>query len=360
MRRATLLLLALVCTLGIHACFVKLDGAACTGDDNCPSGVQYCGRDNLCHMGATPVDLACERILKSLADKVATCRISDGEALQRVIDANRLCRAQVSSVDAGRQAYDAKALPACLARIQTRACSDLTDLTVTGLLAGCSAFAPQVESGGSCRNSLDCTAGFYCNTSAQCPGQCVALIQAEVPCDPAGAGCKPNTTCFGGTCRAPLPADAGCNSLFTPPCAQGLGCVSGLCAPQVGADGGCTVLGTECQPQMACTGSGFSGRSCQPAKALGAACNPGQSECGYFLWCNAASSQCERWARYHEPCGFINGEFVGCLDGRCASSLCEAFFVPGEKCSSNSDCGPAARCAQINSTTSVCRSIYCE
>jgi len=358
MRRPALFLLMLVGTLGAFACFVKLEGAACFGDDNCPT-VQYCGRDSTCHQGPVPVDLACERVVRALATRVAACRSGDPDAYAAFVGASRLCASVVSSVDAGREAFDPKTLTACLSSVSTRPCEQFTDFTASGLVRLCSALVPEVEQASPCRNSLDCKPGFYCNTSVQCPGQCAPLLADGAPCDPAGAGCADGTTCFGGTCRAPLPADAGCN-VFTPPCGTGLGCISNVCAPKLGTDGGCTVLGTECQDRFSCVGSGFNGRTCQPAKDVGVACSPGLGECGPLLWCGGSPAKCQPWAHLHETCGFTNNELIGCLDGRCVNNRCEEFLAPGEQCSNNGECGPWGRCAPVGSNTSVCRLTFCE
>jgi hypothetical protein len=353
--RGTAVLLGVVLTLGAYACLVQLQGAPCEGDENCPRS-QYCSRDGGCLNGQTPIDLACERVTKALTSRVAECAGGEPGAYQLLVGTDRLCEAVGASVDGGREAYDASALADCTAALASRTCDSV--LAGGNPLAGCAALTPRVPEGGLCGNSLDCASG-YCDTSANCPGQCRHFIAAGAPCDPAGQGCQEGTTCFAGHCQPYGDAGVACN-LLTPACAPDLGCIAGQCGQKLTTDGGCTVLGSECAAGYSCVGQGFTGRTCQPARPLGAPCTPGQGECAPLLWCGGTPATCRLWAQHHEPCGLIGGELVGCLGGRCSGGICEDYLGTGEKCTGNGDCGPAGRCVQVGSNVSVCQPSYCD
>lgn len=355
---AWMLLLALA-VIGAFACLLRLEGAPCNDDDNCPNA-QYCGYDGGCVTRPIPLDLACQKILHTLAQRVAECRGGDPGAYELLVGEKQLCGTVLSGVDAGREVYDPAAVTDCRAALAQTSCDNLSQVDIRVLLSGCQVLTPQRHEGEGCSHSLDCVTTAYCDTSATCPGICRPLIPPGAACDPAGAGCEPGSVCFGKNCTALLSADAGCFPLLTPPCGPGLGCVSGHCAPQLTTDGGCTgLIGTECAPRYSCVGSGFSPHTCQPAKDAGDPCTPGLGECGPLLWCGGAPAACRPWAHRLESCGLINGELVGCLDGRCLNNTCDAYADAGEQCTLDSDCGPAGRCAPVADGGTACQAAYC-
>lgn len=288
----------------------------------------------------------------------------------------------------GRIVIDASAVQDCLARTRAASCLDEPP--------HCDLFRGTVASGGSCFESEECEAAFSCDTSASCPGTCVArvalglspgpgqecvksafvsqgvctaLVSANASCAGGLSCAEPNVCSASNVCAARPPA-RGLNEACLPvdACGQGLQCVNAVCVPrgdvnaacddarrckdglrcsaantcvvvQYGVAGApCAEDGDACQPGFFCSGS-----SCAPLRPNGGACTDTGFECAPDLFC--VQNVCTAPAALNAACG----PMIQCAEGL----FCEA----GGRCANLKAAGAA--CVEAQECAGTCQGLRC-
>ncbi len=368
-----------VMLLALAGCSVQVTDAPCQDDLQCPTG-QRCvpkaddPRDGTCVQGArTEENLldSCRLAMRTLAWKADQCfggmepngGTADSHLTQ--LDAESVCASVVASIQKGQQTFVPEQFGACLRRLRETPCGGLTldDLTRGNLLARCEALKPQAMEGGACGNNLDCQDG-WCDTSSGCPGVCKKYAPAGGSCD-GNVLCQPGSTCSLGVCRTYVGLNESCSwgKRCTPE--SDTACVDNLCVAR--KTSGTCKSADECATGYTCVrlspgeGGGDSKRECRPARGLDEPCQPGVSECGGLLYCDAKTSRCQLWRESGQSCGDVDksGEEALCLGSRCISVVfqlvCKAYVEFGQTCSSDGECGPTGACRNKACVTTWCR-----
>ena len=175
------------------------------------------------------------------------------------------------------------------------------------------------EEGGACAWAQQCKPGLTC-AGETCPGACeVDTSACQRDSCPAGQfcafdGCRPvaqrgeacefsdgmYNTCadglycrieFGqpaGVCGDPTPRDGACTDLSFFVCEDGDACISNTCQP-IRALGAACNTATDCGLDNFCDFT--NGNRCAPARAVGAACGQVWGECGFHADCDAGVCQ---------------------------------------------------------------------
>ncbi len=276
----------------------------------------------------------------------------------------------------GRVSFNSSAGQACLSGYQTQSCT----APFTG--AGCeTVLVGLVGANGSCFNSGDCQSALYCDTSATCPGRCVARVGL-------GQSTTDATTCvvgaglYNGVCTALVPVGQSCaptggstlaRTCVTPArcstaqvcvasvfqsvgqpcdvadllCGQRLQCVTGSCIGLVTPGGACDSV-RRCQMDLTCSAANV----CVGHGDVGASCTSG-SECKSALFCNKPTGQTTG------TCSALRTADQTCTAFECATGLfCTATSptTPGV-CKASQPAGAA--CTYSGSYNQCLSPLYC-
>lgn len=237
------------------------------------------------------------------------------------------------------------------------------------------------------RAQIDCVAGLKANGTATTPDDAVACGDAfaSSSCDAVVGGhveacwtkagtladgtvCSVDAQCAGKSCRkgdgatcgaCSTRAASGGSCTTDKDCAEPLDCIGGKCATR-GEVGAACSDDAPCLETLRCQ-SGV----CAKGLAAGAACTPGEDACDLLagLFCNPKTKVCAtvKLVAPGEPCGFIDGAFVGCSrSGSCKGATaatpgtCLAVAADGQPCDAEKgpDCLPPATCLNAVCTLS--------
>ena len=259
-------------------------------------------------------------------------------------------------VDLDQLVYDPQGTRACISAIGTLQCSpDFTALT-----AACvDSFSGRVSAGDGCTEHEACVGAMYCETQAQCPGQCAPRVALGQACSTTAA-CETGLTCVRGECVGPAGLGQACGGQG-PPCDEGLYCDgenggAGRCQTlnvQLGGQGAqCAIPnGPFCQDGLACIVqvSGLSARfTCQPRVGEGERCAPGLPDhCQAGLFCNGTDidgfppdieGRCRILPGEGQRCGDAPA-FKVCATGLvCDQGNCQSRGRLGDPCGQNETC----------------------
>jgi hypothetical protein len=343
-----------------------LGASACSGSDESGDGPAPIPLEDLAATAAPVYANLYLSCVGPLADEAT--RLWHGEDLatrmeRRLTDEYALLQ---NAVDAGRVAYHADLMPACVAAVGARACDQILDrniseceLAVEGTVAvagactsdwecegtnvckfedGCPGVCrPRGAAGTVCQRDDECSDGLICFVTVaqgQATGLCSAPSEASQPCEGnQSAGCRPDLFCAGAKNRAVPPVPGTCSSytdvfsgaagttcnLSDTLCASGLCCAVQTIAPLEG----------ECEPAVE------SGATCR--LAFPEQCPVGQY-CGEL---NGATLQgtCVALPGEGEACARLDGDDPLCAAYlRCDGGTCRAIQRLGGTCSSNALC----------------------
>ena len=282
------------------------------------------------------------------------------EALRRGNEMRSLAAPYQAAVVRGTATWDADLAGACLDAQRALPC-------FMGLLGAMDEHYPEcrrlaeglVAPGGACRFDPECSAG-WCDTSAGCPGVCVAYATAGGACDDS-IRCPPDQDCASGACRPLEPepfrrAGRGeaCGDFL--PCAFGLACAAGTstCVNAPGDGAAClTDDSLPCALGHVCDDDGLCHRVFLAA-AEGAACgNDIYTGCDPVadLQCDEATSRCVPMPGEGQACTARRecvAEFYCGTDGTCRRKATD-----GEPCSAV-DSGDACRSGYCDQRAGVC------
>ncbi|MDP2275462.1 MAG: hypothetical protein Q8K32_32240 [Archangium sp.] len=297
----------------------------------------------------------------------------------------------------GRIVLEAAEVQACLSRAASASC--LVEPPSCNILRGV------VSAGGACFESDECEAAFSCDTSAACPGTCVARVAigtrptASQECVKSAflhdGVCTAFSTgsCAGGlTCADPLVCSVSDVCVTAPPlravnercslvdqCGKGLQCVSDVCVARVAENGACGATrrckdGLRCSSANVCVvvnygGAGAScaeaGDGCRPGffcdsgtcaalRTSGGACTDTGAECSPELYCEA--NVCKAPAVVDQPC-VLGGPPMQCADGLyCdASGRCAQRKPANAQCIESEEC--LGFCQGLRCTVPPCRDL---
>jgi hypothetical protein len=234
-----------------------------------------CGTNQVCDAGACTDWLAtaegfCDTFLDAYGSRFVSCGYGDVAYLGEFVAKLKAgCAPLAEAVAAGRVAYDRALAVACMARFALLPCDG------TGFMdavRACEAATPGlIAVGGTCQApsravASDCVDGARCDSSATCPGVCVAPGTAYGPCEPSKlvSKCVDGHYCStvavvgppafpAGTCL-PLPTTVGarCDGDAGRRCGGGLACaydpkVPGYkCVGPAGPGDDCSLTGYGC------------------------------------------------------------------------------------------------------------------
>ena len=267
---------------------------------------------------------------------------------------------------AGRLAFSAADVGACLDSVRTIGCDELPR-AYDRLLGPCAkVLTGKAEAGSDCYSRMECGAGLVCTLGdGSCPGKCAkpnplaTVCEEKHPCaDDAfcvciDGACKKKGCVAGGKVGSP------CGHADDPPCEAKLYCPpvgarsANTCQPQIAAGGSCPSTDA-CKPPLRCAGLTSSKQPGQCKRALdnGAACTPGKLECGDSSACVGDAKKpprCLAWGATGAACGPTPlGEYYGCINGYCETigtaknGACRPYKKDGEPCDPNAPgaCGP--------------------
>lgn len=333
--------LALLCTgLLLAGCAVDLEGAPCEQDSNCPRA-QWCQLDGTCTSRTPTLAEACELVVEMATRKTASCYTGRVEGWREEIPSADLCAAIAASEAAGTLGFEptTAAIRQCKASLIDGACEALS---VPTALTDCELFPPASSVGQPCGTPYDCADG-WCEVSSTCPGTCRAFVEDDQACA-AGDRCRPGSVCASdGFCRPYGRLGDDCSAAR--PCDPYLALCSGNPGTCVARklSGGCSF--NECAPTYRCSPPLFGG-TCNPARAVGEPCTPGQYQCEALAHCSNVTNQCEPVSAVGGSCGLnFEGEIVlVCLGSRCDGNSCANHVAIGQACNNDTECGPLARC----------------
>lgn len=361
--RATWMLLG-VLWLG---CSVTLTPVPCQDDLHCLES-QHCGTEAVCVEGvrtAQMVGESCRAAIWSVAAHASECLGGSVEGFGRLLGPNDVCTSVESSVASGRQVFRPEEFGACLRKLRSKPCGELSldetnregerrlDAFAQGtLLKDCPAFEPQVATGGTCANTADCQGG-WCDITEGCSGMCRAYIPVSATCTSQDR-CEKGSSCSGGRCLLDVESDGRC--ILGVKCSSGSDthCENGRCIARR-TEGPC-VGDEQCSLRYRCARTqpplgNDSPKECRPVKALGEACEPGALDCAPLSYCDVGSRSCRPAPGSSAPCGWLgglSGEFVSCLESRCGNSGASIVCLPpapaGDICGESRECGPTRFC----------------
>lgn len=332
--------LTLACsTLLLSACVLELDGAPCEQDSNCPRA-QWCQLDGTCTSHTPTVAEACELVVEMATRKTASCYGGRVENWRQEIPSPAICEAIARGVAEETLTFTptTEAIRQCNASVLDRGCEALS---VPTALNNCDLFAAAAAAGSPCNTPYDCTDG-WCEVTSSCPGSCTAYIEDDQACV-AGDRCRPGSVCASdGFCRKyRLPGEACSSELPCDPYLANCNGNPGTCEPKR-LSGGCSL--TECAATYRCSPPLFGG-TCNPARAVGEPCTPGQYQCEALSHCSNVTNQCEPFSTVGDGCGLnFEGEISLCIASRCDGNSCSNFVAEGQACNNDGECGPMAHC----------------
>lgn len=297
----------------------------------------------------------------------------------------------------GRIELVAAEVERCLSRASAASCLEEP--------ASCDFLRGLVKAGGACFESDECEAGFSCDTSAACPGTCVARVAiGQRPT--ASQECVKSAFLNDGVCTALVAASGSCVGGLTcadqlvctasdvcaaPPllravnescsainqCGKGLQCVSSVCVPRVAESGACSATrrckdGLRCSSANVCVvvnygvagapcaenGDGcragfFCDRgTCSALRVSGGTCTDTGAECRPELYCEG--TVCKAPSMSNQPC-VVGGAPMQCADGLyCgASGVCAMRKPANAQCVESEEC--LGFCQGLRCTVPPCR-----
>ncbi|MFP2925448.1 hypothetical protein ACLESO_09545 [Pyxidicoccus sp. 3LG] len=310
-----------------------------------------------------------------------------------------------AALDEGRVRYDAEAAGQCVALLREGAC-DESPYSLPMQQRGieydprCRFLLGQVEEGGACQWSTECTDGTYCDALPwACGGVCkrgtvpepVVALDACAPgtiliggkcLTPGGAGapcgardgkalgvCGAGTYCdqaqgTHGTCQPVASEGASCHDYDGPQCGWSLYCRDGRCQKARGEGEACKAPGTgrfgtlECRDELFCDGDNGQPGTCRLRREAGAACR-NAFECGDEMNCAGSKPQEGVWG----TCQPAPRQGESCAERPCAVGLVCSFASMtcvspsrlGEPCAAPDECYFSGTCVD-----GVCRPIGAE
>lgn len=298
----------------------------------------------------------CTSVLDTRASRASACEGGPTDGW-RVVFAGEgpfaLCTEWQRGVAGQRIAFDATKTQACLDALKAASC----EVIVTGIEpTECfPAIAGKVDPGGACFVDVDCTNENTCDTSAKCPGTCIARTPENAACSETGGVCVTGTSCVGGKCVRNSAQNQSCGT-GEPTCQFDLVCLAptststtGTC--QTRATGGLCTSAAVCAPGFACAGS--NNPQCTTAKKAGEDCTVGSNECDILSSC--VGGKCQVFPSIGGACDpqGTRGEATECLQGFCdtTSGTCVALRKENETCQLNAQCESGqcsnARCSAV-------------
>lgn len=243
------------------------------------------------------------------------------------------------ALGAGTVSFDPVATDACHQRLAEDACAlplFFSSPSLPQALAACGALAGRVPVGGSCEASVECTDG-NCDTSATCPGVCVA----------ANPGTALGSLGEGEACTTVICLDlddVASDNERCEQCAEGLQCYQEVCRPEWQVGEACDST-SACRPQGWCdTEQGVcvrlsrEGETCQSLGFTAPAC-----EAGLFCYADSLDTgTCVPLGGEGDPCveDYHCPEPLRCLPNGPDSDLgtCGPPAALGSPCQENEDC----------------------
>jgi hypothetical protein len=323
----------------------------------------------------------CDAYLQAVSNKVVLCQGGSKTTFNAEIQSLDLCAGISAAFTLGKLSYSPMVGQACLSEIAATDCGTL--FSQHSPPADCrNALTGTVLAGDTCYPvplgiAQECAPGNRCVADTQCPGVCQPVGTLGSACGPdVGGGpvgqCDPSLVCsytYGGsgTCVAPPPdVQVGAACTFASQCdSQNVSLVcDGPGGPLSGSPtAGAPTNGT-CQTPQATgpcwqdsdcstyncvlSASGTTAGACAPPKVTGAACVPGQNQCGNGTYCGTAN-KCIDLPVIGQSCAGNAGEGTYCANGSCnpLTSLCVPYQVAGQVCG-----GTAGYCDGFNSQCS--------
>lgn len=243
--------------------------------------------------------------------------------------------------------------------LATAACGKLNTClgaaVVTGFYGDSTACATALAA--DCTNSATLAGSTFATSGAKCEAAYSAATCDDITgnlgaatFDACGKGslatataCITDVQCSTGFCKAKDPASSSKCGACADILAEGadckdscggasLVCVAGKCAKYVAIGAACGDLSAPCAGLAYCSGAGV----CTARVAKGAACDTKTQNCASGLFCGANGCEDLKNAKIGDPCGIVDGAYVGCSASRCkitgSSGVCEAFAAKGEAC----------------------------
>jgi hypothetical protein len=355
-------------------------GAGDSGHAGNDAGVGFdagCGTDG----GRVPALTACTEMLAAEQQRLSECLGTDVSFWQVALPAGTICGVEMTSFDAGRQAYHPDRLDCCLANLSTAPCKPFVLKFLDEEHYFCDdVFVGEVASlNGGCSLSQDCVEGL-CGTSS-CPGICFPFADAGTACGTNLnlVACDPGLECISKVCQpwgepgnpCGSPADPDCDSLNAYCADAGSGSTE-QCASRSSSNA-CFGVGyenVECPLGFNCMRTSFSAPgSCVLPLASGQPCRAvGQCELGTYCAPNATDAGvCVPGPGAGQPCGYTGRDIVlDCVGSYCvllsdggATGTCTAYQQTGAPCSEVLQCGPFDYCACAPDGGCGCQSAIC-
>jgi hypothetical protein len=201
-----------------------------------------------------------------------------------------------------------------------------------------------VAASGACHIDGECSGG-WCDSSASCPGTCVAYVARDGACNAMTAPCAPADECDPATsrCVAAVPETLAargqaCNVEIGPACAYDLYCdAAGTCQPGRGESESCATAPSSCGAGLYCLESDGSCHAPVLATALGAQCGD-----AILTMCDPLESlYCDEGGH----CATLPGDGAACVNllmcapgNYCASGTCHAKVPIGGACEGDNYC----------------------
>jgi hypothetical protein len=262
----------------------------CLGACGISSGIEAPATESAASTSAVDTAAAgCEKIVEAIYRRRIGCIFGPGATPLPISD---LYMAECSSfgraVAAGRVAFDASSLDACVADIDASGCN--ADPSWTFDPQGPCAKAIVRADAGVCETTWECGAGAFCTSE--------------------NVFCSSSATC------APRPG-------LGAPCGEHFSCAYGLaCAEAAGA--------ITCEPPRTTPRI--------PSTPIGGACGGPTTRCEPAARCTDGT--CVRKADVGEPCTAEQE----CLTNRCAAGVCARHAQSGEPCAATTDCAELLGC----------------
>lgn len=265
----------------------------------------------------------------------------------------------------------------------------------------CKAALSGLKTSGSCKSTIECAAGLYCDTSSSCPGTCQPYLKESSPCATT-TQCDAGLTCFVpkdleagaadsgaslGTCKPYTKVGNECQEGKEPECAPGAICAgtgswfqkkcfaaASLFTAPLGLS--CYGNGLYCQPGLACEFQGWpfwSAASCvkdtlNHAADGGSGCRIAIPDgCGQGAYCTAppwAEGQCVGLPTKTQQCAKDTAQGLGlvppCLPPLiCVNGTCQDAVRLGNGCGSHAQC-VSGYCKGADAGSGVCAPPACE
>ncbi len=246
----------------------------------------------------------CTSVATAVCNKIETCsqllmKLSYGDVQTCVTRVSMSCTAGTSAPGAS---VSSSQFAACANAFSGADCKTLIGANFSP--AACT-IAGSLADGKPCGSSDQCQSA-YCSVSSGLCGSCGTRAAAGKACA-SSAECASGLICNSGSvCAQPVAAGGSCSDVRD--CAAGLSCPSGKCA--------------------------------QPL-AAGQSCTGGDCDQSAGVFCNVQTNVCQtiQIADAGQPCGIVNGTYVGCsASGHCSlpqgqtQGTCQAHAADGAKC----------------------------